>query len=148
MKGDIAETENSLAGDEASSERQERQKSRADAPRSRLLQRRLPQFVCGCCVEAATSLATGSEERQKCRADQLVGELLLGRSSPQSMRRFLWACDSTDGCAQDVAGLRKHRRQHGWTCPRPHGNAVGCFFLNSLMSSLFLSFRHRNPDGM
>ena len=29
-----------------------------------------------------------------------------GRSSPQSMRRFLWPCDSTDRCA--------HRRSCGW----------------------------------
>ena len=29
-----------------------------------------------------------------------------------------------------VAGLRKRRQQHGWACPRPHGNAV-FFFLSS-----------------
>ena len=40
IKGDLTETENSFAGDEASSEREERQKSRAYELRSRLLLRR------------------------------------------------------------------------------------------------------------
>ena len=71
------------------------------------------QFDCGCCAETATPLATGDqtppeweEERQKSRAEGLRSRSLLRRSSPQSMRRFLWPCDSTDGCAQ--------RRDCGW----------------------------------
>ena len=32
--------------------------------------------------------------------------------------------------------LLKHRRQHGWMCPRPHGNAVFCSFEQSDVGSL------------
>ena len=46
----------------------------------------------GCCAEAGT--------------DELGSRSLLLRSSPRSMRRFLWPCDSTDGCTQ--------RRGCGW----------------------------------
>ena len=41
-----------------------------------------------------------SEERQKSRAEEFRTRSLLKRSSPQSMRRFLWPSDSSDGCAQ------------------------------------------------
>ena len=95
------------------------------------------QFDCGCCAETATSLATGDqtlseweEERQKSRAEELSSRSLLGRSSPQSMRRFLWPCDSTDGCAHSSTAML-------W----------GSILLNSSMSSGFLSSRHRNPGG-
>ena len=44
-----------------------------------------------------TSLATGSEERQKSRAEEFRTRSLLKGSSPQSMRRFLWPSDSSDG---------------------------------------------------
>ena len=67
------------------------------------------------------------------------------------LRRFLWPFDSTDGCAQ--------RRGCGWvgkaqatarvdvpTAPRQC--CVFFFFiLDSLMSSLVLSLRHRNHNG-
>ena len=49
-----------------------------------------------------------------------------------------------------VPGLRKRRQQHGWMCPQPHDNAV-FFFLDSLMSSLLISLRHksqRNVSGV
>ena len=39
------------------------------------------------------------EERQISRADELRSRVLLRSSCPQSMRRFLWPCDSMDGCA-------------------------------------------------
>ena len=35
------------------------------------------------------------DERQKSRADELRSRLLLRKLSPQSIRRFLWPCDST-----------------------------------------------------
>ena len=47
-----------------------------------------------------------SEERQKSRAEEFRSRSLLKRSSPLSMRRFLWPSDSSDGCAQ--------RRGCGW----------------------------------
>ena len=78
------------------------------------------QFGCGCCAETATSLATGDqpsseweEERQKSRAEELRSRSLR-RSSPESMRRFLWPCDSTHGCAQ--------RRDCGWLA-KAHASA-------------------------
>ena len=65
--------------------------------------------------------------------------------------RFLWPCDSMDGCAQ--------RRDCGWlakaqatarvdvpTAPRQCCVFSSSFF-DSLLSSLFLSLRHRNPKG-
>ena len=60
-----------------------------------------------------TSLSTGSEERQKNRAEEFRSRSLLKRSSPQSMRRFLWPCDSTDGCAQRMLVERVYEQ-------RPH----------------------------
>ena len=39
-------------------------------------------------------------ERQKNRAEELRSRSLLRRSSPQSVRGFLWPSDSTDGFAQ------------------------------------------------
>ena len=57
------------------------------------------------------------------------------------------AGDSTGGVKDEkaVTCLSKHRRQHGWTCPRHHGNL--CFvLLNSLMSALFLSLRRRDLE--
>ena len=63
------------------------------------------------------------EERQKSRANEHRSRSLLRRSSPQSVRRFLWPCEGAVVC------LPKRRRQLGWTCPQPHGNAVVvCFF--------------------
>ena len=62
------------------------------------------------------------EERQKSRADEL---------------RDI----STVGGEVSVAV-----RQLGWTCPQPLGNAV-VFLLDSLMSSLIVTLRHRNPNG-
>ena len=54
-----------------------------------------------------------TDSNEKRRADELRSRSLLRRSSPQSMRRFLWPCDSTGGL-----WLRKRRRQHWWTCPQ------------------------------
>ena len=45
------------------------------------------------------------------------------------------ADDSTGG-VKDEMGLSKHRRRHGWTCSRRHGNAVFCSFEQSDIGSL------------
>ena len=74
-------------------------------------------------TESNEALSEWEEDRQKRRADELRSRSLLRRSSPQSVRRFLWPCDSTGGCA---AGLRMHRRQHGVKCTQ--STAMQCFF--------------------
>ena len=51
-------------------------------------------------MESNEALTAWEEERQKSRADEFRSRSLLRRSSPQSVRRFLWPCDSMDGCAQ------------------------------------------------
>ena len=79
--------------------------------------------------------------RQRSRADEVRSRSLLRRSSPQSMRRFLWPCDSTGGCPQ--------RRGCGWRAEAqatarvdvpnsPTASLCFFFFLNSLMSSLLI----------
>ena len=57
-------------------------------------------------TESNEASSKWAEERQKSRAYELRSRSLLRRSSPQSLTRFLWPCDSTDGCAQ--------RRGCGW----------------------------------
>ena len=57
------------------------------------------------CSSTATTMA-GSEERQKSRAEERRTRSLLKKSSPHSIRKFLWPCDSRDRCAQ--------RRRCGW----------------------------------
>ena len=47
-----------------------------------------------------TETETESSEALSERAEELRSRSLMRRSSPQSMRRFLWPCDSMDGCAQ------------------------------------------------
>ena len=47
----------------------------------------------------------------------------LTRSPPQSMRRLLWPCDSTDGCAQR-RGCGQLAKAQEWTCPQLHDIAV------------------------
>ena len=42
----------------------------------------------------------------------------------------------SEGGEGAVACLSKHRREHGWTYPRFHGNAVFCFFEQSDAGSL------------
>ena len=49
-------------------------------------------------VNLKTSLATGSEERQKSRAEEFRSRSSLKRSFPQSMRRFLWPDAQRKGC--------------------------------------------------
>ena len=87
------------------------------------------------------------EERQKSRVDELRSRSLLRKSSPQSVRRFLWPCDSTGGCAQR-RGLRKRRGQHGWRCPQPHGNAVGWHRLMSPLPIVETQKSQWNVSGM
>ena len=46
------------------------------------------------------ALSEWKEERQKSRADELKSRSLQWKSSPQTMRKCLWSCDSMDGFAQ------------------------------------------------
>ena len=93
------------------------------------------QFDCDCCAETATSLATGSAERQTSRAHQLgsVGKevtftvdeevfVAVRRRGRKCTEKGLWlACES----ASDSTGGRAL-----------HDNAVVFFMLDSLMLSL------------
>ena len=88
-----------------------------------------------------------SEERQKSRAGEFRSRSSLKRSSPQTMRRFLWPSDSSNGCAQRrgcgwLAKAQATARVDVHTAPR---QCCGLFIWDSLMSALFLSLRHRNP---
>ena len=53
---------------------------------------------------------------------------------------FLTVLATAPGGVKDEKGLwlacRERRRQHGWTCPRPHGNAVFRSFGQSDVGSL------------
>ena len=98
----------SLSRDQASSEWEERQKSRSEELVTIHDTVNLQTEVgCmkGALAETQNSLAGDeassewAEERQKSRTDELRSRLLLRRSSPQSMRRFLCPRDSTGGCA-------------------------------------------------
>ena len=83
--------------------------------------RRLPP-----CVSRRSEEARQWEERQKSRVEGLRSRSLLRRSSPQSVRRFLWPCEGAVVC------LPKRRQLHGWTCPLFHGNAVFFFCFEQL----------------
>ena len=78
------------------------------------------------------------EEREKSRADERFFMAV-------RQRVRMWT-------QKAVAGLRKRRRQHGWTCPQLHGSGVFFFFpWNNLMSSRPIVRRrnsHWNVSGV
>ena len=92
---------------------------------------------------------TETESNEKSTADELRSRSLLKRSPPQSMRRFLWPGDSTGGCAQrkSCGWLAKAQVTARWDAPTAPRQCCGFSIQDSLMSSLFLSLRHRNPEG-
>ena len=97
-----------FSSDQASSEWEERQKSRAE--------------------EVVTVHDTAKVETE---VDGMKGALAETENSTDELRsRSLLRTSPGRATARDVhregavAGLRKRKRQHGWTCPQPHGNAV------------------------
>ena len=92
-------------------------------------------------TESNEVLSKWEEERQKSRANKLRSRSLLRRSPPQSMRRFLWPCDRTGGCAQrgGCGWLAKEQASERVVAPTAPRQCCGFFLLDSLMSSLFLS---------
>ena len=96
-----------------------------------------PKSVERCRCSWCTRFLQFQCRRSRSRSVRLLNVRTTARVDVSVKEKGLWlACqsvgNSTGGCVREgegaVACLPKRRQQHAWTCPRPHGSAVGFFF--------------------